>query len=93
MTGVQTCALPICFPVTIGGPFSFLIEEKEDDVMAWRNFWQLDQWMCDVAKERGGDLDNDDEENMLRLTMEDLNRLEKELESGEFKIGDEEDEE
>ena len=23
MTGVQTCALPICFPVTIGGVISF----------------------------------------------------------------------
>ena len=23
MTGVQTCALPICFPVTIQGPFKF----------------------------------------------------------------------
>ena len=25
MTGVQTCALPICFPVTIGGHTSFYV--------------------------------------------------------------------
>ena len=25
MTGVQTCALPICFPVTIAGPVWFFV--------------------------------------------------------------------
>ena len=29
MTGVQTCALPICFPVTIGGPNRYMVEAYE----------------------------------------------------------------
>ena len=32
MTGVQTCALPICFPVTIGGGFSVSKNENEGRV-------------------------------------------------------------
>ena len=29
MTGVQTCALPICFPVTIGTPLERGPDERE----------------------------------------------------------------
>ena len=38
MTGVQTCALPICFPVTIGGHG---IVEKQAPLLAGQAEWYV----------------------------------------------------
>ena len=37
MTGVQTCALPICFPVTIIRMMSYLVDYTNDLVKSFRN--------------------------------------------------------
>ena len=40
MTGVQTCALPICFPVTIGG------SEEESSVNEYKFVYENDKCIC-----------------------------------------------